>query len=223
MLLLAIWKGWFQLNRVRTTISLLFVGIVLPLGTLTYLYYFKMADYQQFRIQSFFHILNGTTALSFINRCANTMVTSSKWLGASIEMTDSTYQLMQSNGFILTQLMASYGMVFGLIVILAFMMLISHMFHITWKQKNQLGFMIGSGCGLVFIVMIMEGIFINLGLFPCTTIHIPFLTYGGSVTIFYDILLGLLLSVYRYQNVVSDKSFRPKWKISLKVEKAMKE
>ena len=223
MLLVAIRKGWFKLNKIRTIVSLFMVGIVFPICALIYLYYFKMADYQRFRIQSVFHILDGTNESSFINRCANTMITDSKWIGAAVEMVDNNYQLMQSNGFILTQLIASYGILFGIVVIFAFIMLISHVFHITWRQKNQLGFMIGAGCGLIFLVSIIEGVFMNFGLFPCTTIHIPFLTYGGSATIYYDSLLGLMLSVYRYQNVISDKIFKPRWKLSLKLEKTMRE
>lgn len=225
MLLLAIWKGWFRLNRVKTMLCLFFVGVVFPLGVFVYLYHFVMADYQQFRIQSFFHILDESAPSSYIFVSARNLLADSKWIGASIDMADSNYQLMQSNGFIITQLMATYGIWLGVIVVLAFMMLLSHMFRITKKQKNQLGFMIGSGCGLIFGVMVIEGILINLGWIPPTTIRIPFLTYGGSATIFYDILLGLLLSVYRYQNVLSDKSFLPKWnwKLSLKLEKTMRE
>lgn len=222
MLLLAIWKGWFRLNRARTILCLFLVGVVFPVGIFAYLYS-SMAEYQQFRIQSFFHILSGTDPSSFINRCAIAMMTDSKWIGASIEMADSQYQLMVSNAFIITQLTAAYGMLFGLIVMLSLMMLMSHIFHITRKQKNQMGYMIGSSCGLIFFVMVMEGIFMNLGLFPATTICIPFLTYGSSATISYDILLGLVLSVYRYQNILSDQAFQPKWKLSLKIEKTMKE
>lgn len=223
MLLLAIWKGWFRLDKIKTILCLVFTGVVFSICTFVYLYYFQMADYQRLRLQSFFHILDETNDYSFVYRCVRTILENSKWIGASIDMADSHYQLMQSSGFILTQLMASYGMLFGVIVVLAFLMLLSHMFHITWKQKNQLGFMIGAGCGLVFLVSIMEGVFVNIGWFPNTVIYIPFLTYGDSATICHDILLGLLLSVYRYQNILSDKDFKPKWKISMKIEKAMKE
>lgn len=221
MLLLAIWKGWFRLNKIKTMLCLLFVGVVFPLGMFVYMYHFTMADYQQFRIQSFFHILDESTPVSYIFISVRNLLADSKWIGASIDMTDSNYQLIQSNGFMITQLIAAYGMWIGIIVILAFIMLITHIFRIAQKQKNQLGYMIGSGCGLIFCVMVMEGIFVNFGWIPCTTICIPFLTYGGSATIFYDILLGLLLSVYRYQNVLSDKSFLPKWKLSLTLEKNM--
>lgn len=223
MLLLAVWKEWFRLDKIKTILCLAFAGVVFPICAFVYLYYFKMADYQKLRIQSIFHILDGTDAVSFVNQCAKIMITESKWIGTSVDIADSNYQLMQSNGFILTQLMASYGVLFGVIVVLAFIMLLSHMFRITWKQKNQLGFMIGAGCGLIFLVAIIEGIFVNIGWFPSTLIHIPFLTYGKAATINYDILIGLLLSIYRYQNVVNDKVFKTKWKISMKIEKTMKE
>ena len=39
----------------------------------------------------------------------------------------------------------------------------------------------------------------NLGLWPVTSVLIPFLTYGGSVTIVYVVIIGLLLSVHHYE------------------------
>ena len=221
MLLLAIWKGWFRLNRIKVIVSLLFVWVVFPSGVLTYMYYF-MNDYRSFRLQSLFHILDGVSSLSTINVYARDLILDSKWVGTAIDVADSNYQLMQLNGYILTQLIAVYGIWLGVIVVFAFMILLSHMFRITRKQKNQLGFMIGAGCGQIFAVMIIEGILVNVGRFPPTTMYIPFLNDGCSATIVYDILIGLLLSIYRYQNVLSDKSFQPKWKLSLKLEKTMR-
>lgn len=220
MLLLAIGKKWFRLSRVKTILGLLFAGVVIPGAAIAYLYP-KMAEYQQFRIQSFFHILDGTEPVLFITRCVRDFISGSQWIGGTVELADSNYELLQSNGFIFTQMIAAYGIWLGVTVALALVMLLTHMMHITRKQKNQLGFMIGAGCGLIFGVAVLEGIFTNLGWFYFARIRIPFLTYGGSATICYDILLGLLLSVRRYQEVLSDKVFQPKWKLSLTLEKNM--
>ena len=61
----------------------------------------------------------------------------------------------------------------------------------------------------------------NLGLWPVTSVLIPFLTYGGSVTIVYVVIIGLLLSVHHYEKVLTGQAGdeRPKWRIRVRLER----
>ena len=60
----------------------------------------------------------------------------------------------------------------------------------------------------------------NLGLWPVTSVLIPFLTYGGSVTIVYVVIIGLLLSVHHYEKVLTGQADdeRSKWRIRVRLE-----
>lgn len=75
------------------------------------------------------------------------------------------------------------------------------MFRLTFNLKNQLGMILGVGCSLIFLFQILEYIMMNLGLLLPTTVFLPLFSCGGSGTVISYILLGVLLSVYRYQNL----------------------
>ena len=68
---------------------------------------------------------------------------------------------------------------------------------------------VGTGCGLVFLVKTTVGILQNLQLIPYISVNIPFLSYGGSNVVVSYILLGLVLSVYRYKNILPDEKAVP--------------
>lgn len=61
----------------------------------------------------------------------------------------------------------------------------------------------------------------NLGLYPVTTIPIPFLTYGKSTVFVYSIFIGLLLSVHRYEKVFTREEgiYKSGWRLSIKLER----
>ena len=83
-----------------------------------------------------------------------------------------------ANGLIPLQLMYSYGMIVGIILLVLFIIFIMHSMKIVQCQKNMLGFMVSISCFLTLTVNCCEGALINLGLCPVTAIPIPFLTYG---------------------------------------------
>ena len=76
------------------------------------------------------------------------------------------------------QLVISYGWICGLAVIAALATFIIKVFGITAKAGNQLGRMIGFGCGMLLLTESVLGIGMNLGVFPSTTVCMPFLAYG---------------------------------------------
>lgn len=105
--------------------------------------------------------------------------------------------------FMLTELGGHYGMVFAAVLVAAIVFLFSYFLWACLRQKNQLGMLMGLGCALVLLqqtgcyVLLNAGI-VNLGGgFFC-----PFVTYGRGGMLLTSVLLGILLSVYRHQNVL---------------------
>lgn len=76
------------------------------------------------------------------------------------------------------------------------------MFHISSHQKNQLGMMVGYGCSMVLLAQSGLVLAMNLGLLPSAAITIPFFSAGGSNMVSSYILTGLVLSIYRYKNIL---------------------
>ena len=86
-------------------------------------------------------------------------------------------------------------------------------FRISIKQKNQLGMMVGIGCGLVFATQTFAYVLLNLGVLRSTDVYLPLFTYGANGTFVSYVLLGLVLSIFRYQNVVPQTVKRARWKV----------
>ena len=97
------------------------------------------------------------------------------------------------------QLVISYGWICGLAVIAALATFIIKVFGITAKAGNQLGRMIGFGCGMLLLTESVLGIGMNLGVFPSTTVCMPFLAYGFCNSVVYAVL-----SICRYRNVLTE-------------------
>ncbi len=72
---------------------------------------------------------------------------------------------------------------------------------VSLKQKNQLGMIMGCGCSVVLFAQLLVYILINMGVIPVGSVYCPFITYGGYGMLVTYVLLGLLLSIYRYQDV----------------------
>ena len=114
-----------------------------------------------------------------------------------------------------------YGILAGILLAIMMTLFVLYAVQIVRGQKNQLGFLVSMGCMLVIGLNCIEGILVNVGLFPVTTVMIPFLTYGGSAALVYAVLIGLLLSVHRYEKVYTRETYadRPRWRVNLKIEK----
>ena len=83
-----------------------------------------------------------------------------------------------------------------------------HLSNAANRQKNQLGMMMGISCGTVFFLQTVTYVLINVGILR-TGGYCPFIVGGGAGTIVTYVLLGILLSIYRYQNVVGEKAVSP--------------
>lgn len=137
--------------------------------------------------------------------------------GSSMSAADkSGTALNVLSDYVLLHVSAFYGTVFLLIIIALLAVFCVKLFHLSVAQKNQVGTIIGVSCGLIFAVQIVEYVLMNLGMIPGTTAFLPLFSYGGSGTLVSYILLGLLLSIYRYQNLVTEKKLKRK-KIVMKI------
>lgn len=215
MLLIAVGRGWFVVNRAKIIGTVIVTGVLLPAVFGVFAWLFLMADYQKMRIQAFLHPSFFSGGSGYIYEAVRRMLAGSRFIGGSADKTE----FLAGSDFLLTELVVSYGSFFGILVVVALAALILRAFHISSMQKNHLGFMIGTGIGLVFLLLVVEGIAVNFTVFPATTVALPFLTVGGAATMVYDILIGLLLAIYRYQNVLGEKPYKARWRIGVRMEK----
>ncbi len=78
------------------------------------------------------------------------------------------------------------------------------------KQKSSLGMMVSAAVLITFALQIVS-VATTLFLLPIGRLHLPFLSYGNTLTVLNAALIGLMLSVFRTGDVVKDKNAVP-WK-----------
>lgn len=199
--LFAVWKNWYRIDRKLTLILSCGTVLLTPAALIGYLYFFGRA-YQKDRILYFF---TGKGDLSYYMENVQKLFESSSFLGTG----ETSLQLFTSGpvneyltDYILVSMCSFYGIFLTIAIIAALIFLILKIFKISIRQKNQLGMIVGIGCGLVFFLKTLLGILVNLHLVPYVGISIPFLSYGGTAAIVNYLLLGLVLSIYRYKNLL---------------------
>lgn len=210
LLTIAVWKGWFTFHKKKFLTAFWGISISFPIASVAILMQTgKLAPYQIARI----HALFDPTVENHALQTLRSIVTNSAFIGASNKK--SLLQEGQNSDYILSTLSAYYGILAALVAVLLIFLLIRKIFQISSSQKNQLGMMMGYGCGIVFFVSAFWNVLVTLGLVFPTYTFLPFFSYGGVTMVVTYILLGIVLSVYRYKNVLPETSIHKKnWDIA---------
>lgn len=192
MLTIAIKKNWFVVEKKKTICGLWTGFMIMPMAILGVAYLKKeLAEYQIERIRTIFS-LDGEWMRLFWKQ--------DRLIGKS--GADITESLPGFNSdYILTYISSVYGTIIAILLCCILAVLILAVFNTVMNQKNQLGMMMGCGCGMVFLMNFLVNILENLGIFPQSMTFLPLISAGGSYIVAAYGLLGIVLSVYRYKNV----------------------
>ena len=209
LLTIAVWKGWFTFHKKKFLTAFWGISISFPIASVAILMQTgKLALYQIARI----HALFDPTVENHALQTLRSIVTNSAFIGASNKK--SLLQEGQNSDYILSTLSAYYRILVALVAVLI-LLLIRKIFQISSSQKNQLGMMMGYGCGIVFFVSAFWNVLVTLGLVFPTYTFLPFFSYGGVTMVVTYILLGIVLSIYRYKNVLSDTyMYKKNWDVA---------
>ena len=212
----AVWKDWYSISR-RIILGSCFTILLFSPAILLGFVYFFGADYQIERIRAFFTSAANT---DYIAGMAKSMRESSALLGKSIISAERflngpTTEFLTD--YIFVTMCSLYGILLTVAITAAFVLMIVKIFQIAAKQKNQLGMIVGIGCGLSFLTKTLISILVNLQLIPYVSNSMPFFSYGGSGIVVSYMLLGLVLSIYRYKNILPKEVFLPQKRRYLKI------
>lgn len=228
MLILAIRKKWFAVDRkaaIAMSVALLVVipalCVIIPMVANPESYDFRILRIIAWLNPSRYPTGAGYTYLWIRNELAQARMIGASGTNAFTGDYLYVWSAEWSDPFILLCIVCTYGILAGIAVILAFTILIVHAFRIVKQQKNQLGFMISAACFMVFLFSCVEGVLISGGYYPVTSVQFPFLSSGVGATITYAVFIGLLLSIYRNEKIITDQAVagRPAWRLNIKLEK----
>ncbi len=140
-------------------------------------------------IKTQYHSIQSKIAIGSGGICGKGMFngTQSKFNFIPEKVTDFVFAVIaEENGF--------YGI---LILILVYFILITKIFIIIFKIKDNFDKLLSSSLISIFFIYIFTNIAMVSGLFPIVGIPLPLISYGGSSTICITSIFGIILSIER--------------------------
>lgn len=124
------------------------------------------------------------------------------------------------NDYVVTSMLTYFGVIFTVVVLGMIAYFLWKAFRLSFKQKNQMGSIIGLSCAFLLFVKSILYLFSNIAVFNVfAQMSMPFLSYGLGNTVVNGVLTGLLLSVYRNTDIISEKSIKPRYTFRFPVQK----
>lgn len=124
------------------------------------------------------------------------------WFGNGLHNGLNTILPAAHTEYAFPYLVYSLGWIFGILLCLILLLFISRISITTFKTKDQYGRLLVMGGAALFTISVFWNILMGLGIVPIIGISLPFISYGGSMLLFYSAILGLILSVYRRKDIV---------------------
>lgn len=147
--------------------------------------------------------------MDYQQHMANVWLSLSNWFGKA----DSAYQgshtymgMPDATGeYVLINVIATLGWVAGIVLMALIGIFIVRMFITTRKIKNNYGFYLSLSACTILSTQFIINILMNFNLFPLMGVNMPFVSYGSTNYIVSMALVGIILSVWRRNNLMSYK------------------
>ena len=203
-------KGWFPLHVIHLPRAGALQGkkgiwLILPVFLALFMLIIKNQPlYQYHRLQAWLNPKAYRATAGYVENIIRDTISTSQLIGKNTNPSITDLLLHAETDYLLTYLIATFGILAAAALITLMILLSAKLLSVSIRQKNQLGMLMGLGCSLSFILQSAEYILVNLSLLPTSSLYLPLVSFGGSGMLQTCILLGMLLSIYRYENVVSE-------------------
>ena len=212
----ATYKEWFQVSKRRTLAGLWCGTILIPVMGCVFILV-RGAEYQTARIQAYLNPWN--EELAFPTMVTRELLKNSSLIGVGNDVERYVQMLPDPVNYSFIYIISCGGILAAIVLVGAIAFLFLRFLGSSLKQKNQMGTTMGIGCSIIMLVQMMFYILGNIGFSPMGGMYCPFITYGGTGMLVTNVLLGILLSIYRYQDVPLETEKR-KYHISINVKKS---
>lgn len=200
LLTIAIADGWFGVPKKRTIAGIWSIAVLSPIIGIGIMIFYKVfAAYQIARLQAFFHYGKDNGA-DYLMNIMHQQYADSILIGSNGQQILSLGNDFHSD-YIFTYIVGTYGILAGVAVCAVMALLVVAIFTVSTKQSNRVGMVMGCGCGIVLLLSAGINILENIGYLPLSQTFLPFISSGNSNLILSYMLIGLVMSIYRYKNV----------------------
>lgn len=206
LLMTAVQRNHFGENKKRQ-FSYLFAGGVVPVGFV--IYNMIINPHLLERLIAYLPGRNGDFGgANYYQYMANKWLSLSNWFGKS----DATFQgsgidMMPNvtDTYVLVNVIATLGWAVGLMLISLIGIFIIRMFMTIKRVKNSYGFYLALSAVIMISTQFLFNILMNFNLFPAANFNMPFVSYGTTGYVINMTCIGIILSVWRRNNLISDE------------------
>lgn len=117
--------------------------------------------------------------------------------------------LALAGDYVLSAVFARFGILAGILVIGALLFFAGKALQVSLRQKNRLGLLLGTACGLNLTIHSLAFIAINGGGALYYTTGIPFLAYGLGHALTNSLQVGILLCICRNTAILGEDAAMP--------------
>lgn len=197
LMLFSVWMGLLLISQAKTKLIWFVVLSSMVLAGITWQY--ALHDFQRDRITGFLNPSHDVAGRNYNVRQAIIAVGSGGWFGAGLgQGLQSQLRFLpeRHTDFIFASMAEELGFVGGGVLIILYAGLLSRMWVVAWRARDNLGSYVVLG---VWWLVFAEGsvnLAMNMGLLPVTGIPLPLVSAGGSSTITFMAALGIVSNVH---------------------------
>lgn len=173
---------------------------VVALGVIAVWRFHLLSPYQIDRITVLFKPEIDPQGIGYQLLQSKSAIGSGQLLGRGLFAQDSftafQYVPEQETDFIFTAVAEQLGFVGGLLVIVAFAIIVWRLLVISTNARDRFGALIAAGVASMIVFHVFVNIGMTIGIMPVTGLPLPFLSQGGSFYMAMTLALGIANSVW---------------------------
>ncbi|OIJ20152.1 cell division protein FtsW [Anaerobacillus alkalidiazotrophicus] len=183
---------------INLAVTNIVAGIILMITIMT-----SRQSYLFTRLYAFLNPDAEPNGAGYIYIVVRNVLSEAGWFGNGL-YNNLNFQLLPEahTDFAFPFLVYSLGWAFGIVLCLILLIFISRISKHAFKTKDLYGRLIVIGGAILFAVPTTWNILMGFGIVPIMEVSLPFISYGGSMLLFYAAILGLILNVYRRKDIV---------------------
>ena len=207
VLALAVYRGWYRLKRKPVLAGIGASVVGLPLAAACCCWFFG-ADYQRERLLFYLSPAVGwdkqpqeivSNGIMYVRA----ILGNSSLIGQGNGVPDIS-DMPELSDYLLAGVAGYYGVLLAVFLAGLLLFLLLRFLRVSLRQRNQLGMLMGTGCAAVFLIETAFYLMNNFGVMYLGN-YCPFFSYGGTGVLVTYVLMGILLSICRYQNTAPER------------------
>lgn len=183
--------SWRQISVLATIVG---VGVVAAFR------FELLSEYQMNRIRVLFEPTIDPQGIGYQLQQSKSAIGSGQLFGKGLFAEDSftafQYVPEQETDFIFTAVAEQLGLLGGLLVILAFVIIVWRLLVIASNSRDRFGALIAAGIASMIVFHAFVNIGMTIGIMPVTGLPLPFLSLGGSFYMAMTLALGIANSIW---------------------------